>query len=97
MAAVINICGLTPVEDPSYRYKMPSMLTRIEGRGNGIKTVITNIMDVSASLNREAPVISVYLFFDFIYCVRRLQNFSVVNLGRKLPLKTNSQVGLKQS
>jgi translation initiation factor 5 len=55
MAALVNIAGLTPVEDPSYRYKMPKILGKVEGRGNGIKTVLPNIIEVSQSLNRDAP------------------------------------------
>jgi len=36
--------------DPSYRYKMPRLQTKIEGRGNGIKTNLVNISDVARSL-----------------------------------------------
>lgn len=41
------------MEDPSYRYKMPSVIGKIEGKGNGIKTVIVNISDLALSLHRE--------------------------------------------
>jgi len=58
--STINIAGLTPVEDPSYRYKMPRITAKVEGRGNGIKTVLTNIFEVALSLNREAPEITKY-------------------------------------
>jgi len=58
MSALINIAGLTPVEDPSYRYKMPKIAGKIEGRGNGIKTLLCNVKDVALSLNREAPEIT---------------------------------------
>eukprot|EP00598_Pedospumella_elongata_P005487 CAMPEP_0184966878 /NCGR_PEP_ID=MMETSP1098-20130426/409_1 /TAXON_ID=89044 /ORGANISM="Spumella elongata, Strain CCAP 955/1" /LENGTH=433 /DNA_ID=CAMNT_0027488233 /DNA_START=240 /DNA_END=1541 /DNA_ORIENTATION=- len=56
--STMNIAGLTPVEDPSYRYKMPRVVGKVEGRGNGIKTVLMNVTDVAASLNREAPEIT---------------------------------------
>lgn len=40
------------VDDKFYRYRMPVLLTKIEGKGNGIKTVLPNISDVSRSLSR---------------------------------------------
>lgn len=50
---VINISGTTPVDDPNYRYLMPSVVSKIEGKGNGIKTVIVNISDLAKSLKRD--------------------------------------------
>ncbi|GAA95454.1 uncharacterized protein L969DRAFT_70844 [Mixia osmundae IAM 14324] len=52
MASIINI--RTDVKDAHYRYKMPSLLIKIEGRGNGIKTTLPNISDVAKSLARPA-------------------------------------------
>ena len=51
---IVNISGTTPVDDPEYRYKMPTVYGKIEGKGNGIKTVIPNISDVGLSLHRDA-------------------------------------------
>ena len=40
----------TYIEDPSYRYKMPALATRVEGRGNGVKTNLVNLADVARAL-----------------------------------------------
>jgi len=49
-AGVVNI--RRDVEDKFYRYKMPILLTKIEGKGNGIKTVVPNMTDVARALSR---------------------------------------------
>ena len=40
------------VADPFYRYKMERLQSKIEGKGNGIKTVIVNLSSVAQSLAR---------------------------------------------
>lgn len=40
------------LSDQFYRYKMPKLLAKVEGKGNGIKTVIVNMPEIAKSLNR---------------------------------------------
>ncbi|CAA6661500.1 unnamed protein product [Spirodela intermedia] len=47
-------------DDAFYRYKMPRMVTKIEGRGNGIKTNVVNMVDIAKALARPAAYITKY-------------------------------------
>ncbi|XP_052196588.1 eukaryotic translation initiation factor 5-like [Diospyros lotus] len=57
--ALQNI-GASNKDDAFYRYKMPKMITKIEGRGNGIKTNIVNMVDIAKALARPASYTTKY-------------------------------------
>ncbi|KAL2064187.1 hypothetical protein VTL71DRAFT_4681 [Oculimacula yallundae] len=60
--ATINI--RSDVKDPFYRYKMEKLQSKIEGKGNGIKTVIVNLSSVAASLARPGAYVIKYFGFE---------------------------------
>jgi len=59
MCAMCNIPS--HIDDPSYRYKMPKLQTRIEGRGNGIKTNMVNVCDIARSLKTNPAYITKFM------------------------------------
>ncbi|KAF4979393.1 hypothetical protein FZEAL_4396 [Fusarium zealandicum] len=59
--ALVNV--RRDVSDAFYRYKMERLQTKIEGKGNGIKTVVVNLSSVASSLAR--PGAYVIKFFGF--------------------------------
>lgn len=42
------------VTDIFYRYKMPRLQAKVEGKGNGIKTVLVNMAEVARAIGRPA-------------------------------------------
>nr|VZI20670.1 unnamed protein product [Spirometra erinaceieuropaei] len=48
------------VEDTFYRYKMPKLSAKVEGKGNGIKTVIVNVTDIAKALYRKPIYVTKY-------------------------------------
>ncbi|KAL8752882.1 MAG: hypothetical protein Q9184_005594 [Pyrenodesmia sp. 2 TL-2023] len=52
------------VSDPFYRYKMERLQSKVEGKGNGIKTVIVNLSSVASSLSRPPSYVIKYFGFE---------------------------------
>lgn len=48
--AMINVNRQT--NDMFYRYKMPKLTAKVEGTGNGIKTVLVNVTAIAKALSR---------------------------------------------
>ncbi|KAI4113319.1 MAG: hypothetical protein LQ345_005678 [Seirophora villosa] len=60
--ATLNIRRDVP--DPFYRYKMERLQSKVEGKGNGIKTVIVNLSSVASSLSRPPSYVIKYFGFE---------------------------------
>ena len=61
--ALVNI-GSKNASDQFYRYKMPAIEQRIEGRGNGIKTNIVNLVDIAKALARPPTYVLKWFGFE---------------------------------
>ncbi|GAM88864.1 hypothetical protein ANO11243_068980 [Dothideomycetidae sp. 11243] len=59
-----NINIRRDVADPFYRYKMERLQSKIEGKGNGIKTVIVNLSNVADQLARPPSYVIKYFGFE---------------------------------
>lgn len=74
-----------------FRYKMPRLIAKVEGKGNGIKTVIPNMADIARSLGRPptckleflASLIKTFhirsLSFESMLCLCILFEFDLLN------------------
>ena len=60
--ALVNV--RRDVTDAFYRYKMERLQTKIEGKGNGIKTVVVNLSSVAQSLARPGSYLIKYFGFE---------------------------------
>ena len=59
MGDVVNI-GAGNAGDAFYRYKMPKLQSKVEGRGNGVKTNVMNMVEVAKALGRPASYTTKY-------------------------------------
>ncbi|ODV89408.1 hypothetical protein CANCADRAFT_32677 [Tortispora caseinolytica NRRL Y-17796] len=50
--------------DPFYRYKMPAIQSKVVGRGNGIRTFVTNTKEVARALNRPPTYVNKFFGFE---------------------------------
>ncbi|CAN6338297.1 unnamed protein product [Urochloa humidicola] len=76
--ALQNI-GASNKDDAFYRYKMPRMVRKTEGRGNGIRTKIENIADIAKALDRPASYITKYFGYELGAKTKFEQRTSSVN------------------
>ncbi len=76
----LNISGTRVRDDPHYRYTMPSLEIRHEGKGNGQKTVILNGKDVSDALDRPLEILVKYFGIE-LGCQSRLETERVILNG----------------
>jgi len=52
------------VQDAFYRYKMPRLQAKVEGKGNGIKAVVVNMVDIARALAKPPTYVTKYFGFE---------------------------------
>jgi translation initiation factor 2 beta subunit (eIF-2beta)/eIF-5 len=77
----INITGTRPNSDAYFRYTMPSLSLSYEGRGNGKKTVLLNLKDVSDALDRPLETIVRYFSIELSAQCRKESDSSRVTIN----------------
>ena len=85
--AALAICGTINAQarnDPAYRYKMPPIVTKHEGRGNGSKTCIVNCAEVAAALHRTPGALTKF-FGNELGCVSKWDGLRSIVNGHQLP------------
>jgi translation initiation factor 5 len=70
---------LKDTKDPHYRYKMPKLTAKVEGSGNGIKTVITNMSAIAKALGRPPAYPTKYFGCELGAQVTTANDIFVVN------------------
>lgn len=77
----INITGTRPNSDEYFRYTMPSLSLHYEGRGNGQKTIILNLKNISDALDRPVETLIRYFSIELSAQCRKESNSSRVAIN----------------
>ncbi len=84
--ALLNITGTQTNLDPHFRYTMPALSIRHEGRGNGQKTVLLNLKDVSDAFDHPLELLVRYIGIELsAQCRQESDSSRVIVNGHYLP------------
>ncbi|KAH8674076.1 domain found in IF2B/IF5-domain-containing protein [Xylariales sp. PMI_506] len=63
---MVELLAINPKkgDDKFYRYKMPRLQVKVEGKGNGIKTVVVNLSTIAQSLARPGSYVIKWFGLD---------------------------------
>jgi hypothetical protein len=90
---MLNI-GAANADDAFYRYKMPPIQSKIEGRGNGIKTNVVNMVEVAKALARPASYTTKFFGCVALSLLAKLSSLRTAALPRpQPPLSRQQQTG----
>lgn len=66
-------------QDAHYRYKMPKLIIKHEGKNTGIKTILTNLPEISISLKRNPEHILKFLSYELNVQTKIDKNKYIIN------------------